>query len=148
MTQTRKNHEKQATKLGKKRRLVARAVFEAAEDIDQIARRFGMKADTVRRWLREPRAKQMIHQLETEQREQMRRLAVRYGPSAAARLIQDLNSADAGNARRAAEAILKLAFAFSGRGEADDEPPRAAAGHVDDEKADRILEILADGKST
>ena len=138
----------QKMRLHKIHRRVACAVAEAAMDIDAIARSFGLTAKKVRKWLCDPEMRKLIRQKESEHGEQMRRLALRYGPAATIRLIHDLGSENASEARQAALAIVKLACTFSAGAEAETKgksgPDASDAPlSISPEQSDRILEILA-----
>jgi len=109
-----------------KHRRIAHALWECGGRIDDAAAREGLRPDTVRRWLADPDFRARVAEDAMEPLLQATSAMLRWAPVAVARLIKDLESESADDARRAAREILKLAL------DIQQELARGAAKHERD----------------
>ena len=91
-------------------RRVARAVWETGGRLDEAARREGVRPETLRRWLALPEFRALLAEEALEPLFQATSAVMRWAPAAVARLIGDLDSESASDARQAAREILRLAM--------------------------------------
>jgi len=91
-------------------RRVARTVWECGGRLDEAAEREGIRPDTLRGWLADPKFRREMAQDALEPLLQATSAVMRWAPVAVARLIKDLESESAADARQAAREILKLAL--------------------------------------
>jgi len=91
-------------------RRVARAVWETGGRLDEAARREGVRPETLRRWLAAPAFRALLAEEALEPLLQATSAVMRWAPAAVARLIGDLDSESASDARQAAREILRLAL--------------------------------------
>jgi len=91
-------------------RRVARAVWETGGRLDEAARREGVRPETLRRWLAAPEFRALLAEEALEPLFQATSAVMRWAPAAVARLIGDLDSESASDARQAAREILRLAM--------------------------------------
>jgi len=91
-------------------RRIARTLWDCGGRLDEAAAREHVRIDTLRRWLADPQFRALLAQDSLEPLLQATSAMLRWAPAAVARLIQDLESESAGDARQAAREILKLAL--------------------------------------
>lgn len=91
-------------------RRIARTLWDCGGRLDEAAAREHVRIDTLRRWLADPQFRALLAQDALEPLLQATSAMLRWAPAAVARLIQDLESESAGDARQAAREILKLAL--------------------------------------
>jgi len=91
-------------------RRVARAVWETGGRLDEAARREGVRPETLRRWLALPEFRALLAEEALEPLFQATSAVMRWAPAAVARLIGDLDSESASDARQAAREILRFAM--------------------------------------
>jgi hypothetical protein len=91
-------------------RRIARTLWDCGGRLDETAAREHVRIDTLRRWLADPQFRVLLAQDALEPLLQATSAMLRWAPAAVARLIQDLESESAGDARQAAREILKLAL--------------------------------------
>ena len=91
-------------------RRIARAVWECGGRLDEVAEREKVRPDTLRKWLADPHFRALLAQDALEPVLQATSAVLRWAPVAVSRLIQDLDSESASDARQAAREILKLAL--------------------------------------
>jgi len=148
--------------LTNRHRRIARTIWECGGRLGEVAEREKVRPGTLRKWLADPAFRSLLAEDALEPVLQATSAVLRWAPVAVSRLIRDLDSASAGDARQAAREILKLALdtqrelarpVEAEEDEADDEPPppgedplsRAVAG-LSDEALVRILTILQNEK--
>ena len=90
-------------------RRVARALWEAGGQVDEVARLARVRPDTIRRWLADPEFRALLAEDAQEPLLQAASAVMRWAPAAVARLIQELDGDSPADARQAAREILKLA---------------------------------------
>jgi len=138
-------------------RRAARTLWECGGQLDDAARRMRVRPATLRKWLRDPDFRTLVAEDAFEPVLQATSAMLRWAPVAVARLIQDLESESASDARQAAREILKLALdtqrelarpintrppdANPPAGPADDPLGRRVAALSDDQLT-RVLDIL------
>jgi len=138
-------------------RKIARILWECGGRLDEVARREHVRPATLRKWLRDPDFRALVAEDAFEPVLQATSAMLRWAPVAVSRLIQDLESESASDARQAAREILKLALdtqrelarptdvkpadAERPRDPADDPLGRRVAALTDDQLA-RVLAIL------
>jgi len=91
-------------------RKIAHAIWECAGQLDDVARREHVRPGTLRRWLRNPDFRALLAEDSFEPILQATSAMLRWAPVAVSRLIRDLDSESAADARQAAREILKLAL--------------------------------------
>ena len=91
-------------------RRIAHAIWECGGRLEDAAAREGVGADTLRRWLTDPAFRSLVSQDALEPLLQATSAMLRWAPAAVARLIQDLESDSASDARQAAREILRIAL--------------------------------------
>ena len=91
-------------------RRIARKIWDCGGRLDEAAAREHVRTGTLRGWLADPQFRALLAQDALEPLLQATSAMLRWAPVAVARLIQDLESESAGDARRAAREILKLAL--------------------------------------
>jgi len=111
----------------KRHRQVARAVWETGGRLDEAAKREGVRPGTLRRWLAKPEFRVLLAEEALEPLFQAASAVMRWAPAAVARLIGDLDSDSASDARQAAREILRLALEAQ-RDLASGEAPLADTG--------------------
>jgi len=142
----------------KRHRRVARTLWECGGRLDETADRTRVRPATLRQWLADPDFRALLADEARESVLQAAAAVLRWAPVAVSRLIRDLDSESASEARQAAREILKLAMEAqrdlaASAAPADDEaaPPdpgddplsrRVAA--LSDEQLIRIFGILND----
>jgi len=120
-------------------RRIARTLWDCGGRLDEAAAREHVRTGTLRRWLADPQFRALLAQDALEPLLQATSAMLRWAPAAVARLIQDLESESAGDARQAAREILKLALdAQKGLAPPDRSAAarRAANGDPDSPEAD------------
>jgi len=90
-------------------RRIARALWEAGGQVDEVARAARVRPDTLRRWLATPEFRALLAEDALEPLLQATSAVMRWAPVAVARLIQELDGDSPAHARQAAREILKLA---------------------------------------
>jgi len=143
-------------------RRIAHAIWECGGRLEDVAAREGVGADTLRRWLTDPAFRSLVAQDALEPLLQATSAMLRWAPAAVARLIQDLESDSASDARQAAREILRIALdtqrelarpaAAEGPGEAlgatdplaalANDPLGRRVADLSDEQLGRVLAIL------
>ena len=122
------------------RRRAARAIWATGGRLGEASERSRTGLLTLRKWLQVPEFRALLAEEAIEPLVQAASAVVRWAPAAVARLIRDLDSESANDARRAARDILRLAMEVQkhllrgeSRKEADaaQEPPPAFAGEKD-----------------
>ena len=149
--------------LTNRHRRIARTIWECGGRLDEVAEREKVRPNTLRKWLADPAFRSLLAEDALEPILQATSAVLRWAPVAVSRLIQDLDSESAGDARQAAREILKLALdtqrelAQPAPGEerkaaaeaaprpADDPLSRMVADLSDDQLV-RILTILQNAK--
>ena len=91
-------------------RKIAHTIWECAGQLDDVARRERVRPRTLRRWLRDADFRALLAEDSFEPILQATSAMLRWAPVAVSRLIQDLDSESASDARQAAREILKLAL--------------------------------------
>jgi len=146
----------------KRHRRIARTLWECGGRLDEAAGRARVRASTLRQWLGDPAFRALLADEARESVLQAAAAVLRWAPVAVSRLIQDLDSESASEARQAAREVLKLALeaqrdlalpAAAGAGDAAAQPPapgddplsRRVAG-LSNEQLIGILDILNDAK--
>ena len=141
-------------------RRIARTIWECGGRLDEVAERENVRSDTLRKWLADPAFRALLAEDALEPVLQATSAVLRWAPVAVSRMIQDLDSESASDARQAAREILKLALdtqrelarpvgtaaekpsdAASPRPTGEDPLSRTVAGLSDDQLV-RILTIL------
>jgi hypothetical protein len=120
-------------------RRIARTLWDCGGRLDEAAAREHVRIDTLRRWLADPQFRALLAQDALEPLLQATSAMLRWAPAAVARLIQDLESESAGDARQAAREILKLALDAQ-KGLAPPADPAAARQAADGSAADPAAE--------
>jgi len=92
------------------RRRAARAVWAAGGRLAEASERSRTGLLTLRKWLQTPEFLALLAEEAIEPVVQAATAVVRWAPAAVARLIRDLDSESANDARRAAREILRLAM--------------------------------------
>jgi len=90
-------------------RRIARALWEAGGQVEEVARLARLRPDTLRRWMATPEFRALLAEDALEPLLQATSAVLRWAPAAVARLIQELDGDSPADARRAAREILKLA---------------------------------------
>jgi len=144
-------------------RRIARTIWECGGRLDEVAQRENVRPTTLRKWLADPAFRSLLAEDALEPVLQATSAVLRWAPVAVSRLIQDLDSESAGDARQAAREILKLALDTQRELARPETPPRGkdadettarpgddplsrtVAGLSDDQLV-RILTILNDAK--
>lgn len=138
---------------------VARIIWEEGGRIDEAARRAGVRPETLRRWLADEEFRNLVAQSAFEPLLQATSTMLQWAPVAVARLVSDLQSQSATDARQAAREILKLALdtqrelarppADDSRRQHDaddaclgDDPLSRRMTEISDSQLARILQIL------
>ena len=146
-------------------RRIAHAIWECGGRLEDAAAREGVSANTLRRWLTDPAFRSLVAQDALEPLLQATSAMLRWAPAAVARLIQDLESDSASEARQAAREILRIALdtqrelarpaSVEGQGETPGADPLAALANdplgrrvadLSDEQLGRVLDILNESK--
>ena len=91
-------------------RKIARTIWECGGRIEEVAQREGVRLGTLRKWLRDPDFRALLAEDAIEPILQATSAMLRWAPVAVSRLIQDLDSESASDARQAAREILRLAL--------------------------------------
>jgi hypothetical protein len=91
-------------------RNAARAMWECGRRIEDAAAKAGVRPCTIRKWLRDPAFQALVAEAEMAPIIQATTAALRWAPAAVARLIEDLKSESAEDARHAARDILRIAL--------------------------------------
>ncbi len=91
-------------------RRVARTIWECGGRLEEAARRERVRPSTLRRWLADPGFRALLAEDALEPLLQATSAVLRWAPAAVARLIRDLDSDSAAEARQAAREILRLAL--------------------------------------
>lgn len=140
-------------------RKIAHTIWECGGRLDEVARRQHVQVATLRKWLRDPDFRTLLAEDALEPILQATSAMLRWAPVAVSRLIRDLDSESASDARQAAREILKLALATQRElaRPVGDKVATAAAGHsttaaddplgrrvaaLTDDQLARVLEIL------
>jgi len=149
--------------LTNRHRRIARTIWECGGRLDEVAEREKVRPGTLRKWLADPAFRSLLAEDALEPVLQATSAVLRWAPVAVSRLIQDLDSESAGDARQAAREILKLALdtqrelarpapdeqtkatAETAPPPGDDPLSHAVAG-LSDEGLVRILTILQEAK--
>ncbi|GAG44530.1 unnamed protein product, partial [marine sediment metagenome] len=92
-------------------RKIAHAIWECGGQLDEVARCQHVQVATLRKWLRDPDFRTLLAEDALEPILQATSAMLRWAPVAVSRLIRDLDSESASDARQAAREILKLALA-------------------------------------
>ncbi|HUX00701.1 MAG: hypothetical protein WBD63_06020 [Phycisphaerae bacterium] len=92
------------------RRRAARAIWASGGRLAEAAERSQTGLLTLRKWLQAPEFQALLAEEAMEPIVQAASAVVRWAPAAVARLIRDLDSESANDARRAAREILRLAM--------------------------------------
>ena len=93
-----------------KHRAAARAVWESGRRVEDAAAKAGVRPGSIRKWLADPAFQGLVAEGEMAPLLQATSATFRWAPVAVARLIEDLESESADDARHAARDILKIAF--------------------------------------
>ncbi|HUW99388.1 MAG TPA: hypothetical protein VMY35_00280 [Phycisphaerae bacterium] len=93
-----------------RRRRIARAVWAAGGRLEEVIERERVQPRTLRRLLADPEFRAMLAEEAVEPILQATSAVMRWAPAAVARLIRDLDSESASDARHAAREILRLAM--------------------------------------
>jgi|GEM_PF-1247929 len=123
---------------------VARAMHEEGLTEGEVVERFGVPERRLRRWLANEAMVQEFSRLNEESVRQTRSIISHFGPVAAARLVQLLDSEKADTARRAALDLVDRCMrqvASEGAGEAASEGQQG----LSETEALRMLRTLAAG---
>jgi len=144
--------------LTNRHRRIARTIWECGGRLEEVAQREKVRPGTLRKWLAAPAFRSLLAEDALEPVLQATSAVLRWAPVAVSRLIRDLDSESAGEARQAAREILKLALDTqrelarpleAGKGEAGESPPTPgedplsrAVAEVSDDALVRILSIL------
>ena len=143
-------------------RKIARTIWECGGRLDEVAGRQHIQVATLRKWLRDPGFRALLAEDALEPILQATSAMLRWAPVAVSRLIRDLDSESASDARQAAREILKLALdtqrelarpigdnpgtagvtPASGSGLAADDPLGRQVAALTDDQLARVLEIL------
>ena len=140
-------------------RKIAHTIWECGGRLDEVARRQHVRVATLRKWLRDPDFRTLLAEDALEPLLQATSAMLRWAPVAVSRLIRDLDSESASDARQAAREILKLALATQRElaRPVGDKAATATAGHLPpaaddplgrrvaaltDDQLARVLEIL------
>ena len=91
-------------------RRIARTIWECGGRLDEAARREKIRPNTLRKWLADPAFRSLLAEDALEPVLQATSAVLRWAPAAVKRLIEELDSESAGDARQAAREILKLAL--------------------------------------
>jgi hypothetical protein len=143
-------------KLTAHHRRIARIIWECGGRLDEAAQREGLRPETLRRWLADGDFRALVAQDALEPLLQATSAMLRWAPVAVARLIQDLEGENAGDARQAAREILKLALdtqrelarpaeprpAAADAPTGPDDPLSRRVAELTDEQLARVLAIL------
>lgn len=108
----------------RRHRQIARTLWECGGRLDEAAGREHVRPNTLRGWLGDPNFRALLAEEARESVLQAAAAVLRWAPVAVSRLIQDLDSESAAEARQAAREILKLAL----DAQRDLAPPVAPAG--------------------
>jgi len=142
---------------------IARTIWECGGRLDEVAEREKIRPNTLRKWLADPGFRALLAQDAIEPVLQATSAVLQWAPAAVKRLIEELDSESAGDARQAAREILKLALdtqrELAGPPAAADRPPPDAAdtppgedplsqavANLPDDQLIRILTILQEAK--
>jgi len=149
--------------LTNRHRRIARTIWECGGRLDEVAEREKIRPNTLRKWLADPGFRALLAQDAIEPVLQATSAVLQWAPAAVKRLIEELDSESAGDARQAAREILKLALdtqrELAGPPAAADRPPPDAAAtppgedplsqavaNLPDDQLIRILTILQEAK--
>jgi len=149
--------------LTNRHRRIARTIWECGGRLDEVAEREKIRPNTLRKWLADPGFRALLAQDAIEPVLQATSAVLQWAPAAVKRLIEELDSESAGDARQAAREILKLALdtqrelagppAAADRPgpDAADTPPgedplSQAVANLPDDQLIRILTILQEAK--
>lgn len=129
--------------LTKKQREVAKAVYEGQFSETELAERFGITVRQLHKWSQSEGFKQELALLCAVAERETRFIINRYGPIAAAKLVELLDSDKDDTARRTALDMVDrcLNMQVANRDDLDD----TNAGPISDEQARRMLLTLAEG---
>ncbi len=143
-------------------RRIARTIWECGGRLDEVARREKVRPNTLRKWLADPAFRSLLAQDALEPVLQATSAVLRWAPAAVKRLIEELDSESAGDARQAAREILKLALDTQRElagpppetagttsqppPPPDEDPLSQAVANLPDDQLIRILTILQDAK--
>jgi len=94
----------------KRHRQAARTLWECGGRLDETANRTRVRPNTLRQWLTDPDFRALLADEARESVLQASAAVLRWAPAAVSRLIRDLDSESASEARQAAREILKLAM--------------------------------------
>ena len=131
-------------------RRAAKLLWECGGRIEEVATRQGIQPGTIRRWLRDPAFRDLVAQNSAEPFLQATNAVARWAPAAVARLIQDLDSESAADARQAAREVLKLAIeahralALSARADPTEEADAPPPADPDDPLSRRVAALTDD----
>ncbi len=140
-------------------RKIAHTIWECGGRLEEVARRQHVQVATLRKWLRDPDFRTLLAEDALEPILQATSAMLRWAPVAVSRLIRDLDSESASDARQAAREILKLALATQrelarpvgdkvatatagGLPPAADDPLGRRVAALTDGQLARVLEIL------
>ncbi len=128
----------------------AHTIWECGGQLDEVARRQHVQVATLRKWLRDPDFRTLLAEDALEPILQATSAMLRWAPVAVSRLIRDLDSESASDARQAAREILKLALATQRElaRPIGDKIATATAGHLPapDDPLGRRVAALTDGQ--
>jgi len=143
-------------------RRIARTIWECGGRLDEVADREDVRPDTLRKWLADPAFRALLAEDALEPVLQATSAVLQWAPVAVSRMIRDLDSESASDARQAAREILKLALdtqrelarpanentngADAAEAPPGDDPLSQRVADLSDEQLVRILAILNDAK--
>jgi transposase-like protein len=148
--------------LTNRHRRIARTIWECGGRLDEVARREKVRPNTLRKWLADPGFRSLLAEDALEPVLQATSALLRWAPAAVKRLIEELDSESAGDARQAAREILKLALdtqrelagpapggerkAAEAPSRPGDDPLSQTVANLPDDQLVRILTILQEAE--
>lgn len=129
--------------LTKKQREVAKAVYEGQFSETELSERFGITVRQLHKWSQSEGFKQELALLCEAAERETRFIINRYGPIAAAKLVELLDSEKDDTARRTALDMVDRCL--NTQATCSDDRDEANEGPISDEQARRMLLTLAEG---
>ena len=128
----------------KRKRLVARAVYEGQLSDSEITEKFRLAPKTLQKWIQEPQFQQYLEQLCDEAERQVRFIVSRWGPLAAMKLVELAGSDKENVARKAAVDMIDRCLnqnKIKNKNEPTEDQPHE---EMTEELAKKILQSLAE----